>query len=57
MVDLPSLDAIRANRDRLGDLVHTTPIRRIADHALSLAVGDSTKVWLKEELFQRTGSF
>ena len=57
MVDFPSIDAIRANRDRLGDLVHTTPIRRIADHALSLAVGDSTKVWLKEELFQRTGSF
>ena len=53
----PTLDAIRANRVRLGDLVHTTPIRRVQDHALDAAVGAGTQVWLKEELFQRTGSF
>lgn len=55
--DFPTIDAIRANRDRLGDLVITTPTRRLIDDAVSAVVGESTEVWLKEELFQRTGSF
>lgn len=53
VTDIPSVDAIRANRARLGDRVDTTPIRRLLDPAL----GAGTRVWLKEELFQRTGSF
>lgn len=53
----PTVDDIRANRARLGDLVVTTPVRRVADDALAERVGASTRVWLKEELFQRTGSF
>jgi threonine dehydratase len=53
----PTIEAIRANRARLGDLVATTPIRLLVDDAVAAAVGPSTKVWLKEELFQRTGSF
>ncbi len=57
MIDIPNIDAIRANRARLGDLVITTPVRLLVDDALSLAVGATTRVWLKEELFQRTGSF
>ncbi len=56
-VDAPTIDAIRANRARLGDLVVTTPVRHWIDDALASAVGDTTQVWLKEELFQRTGSF
>jgi threonine dehydratase len=56
-VEAPTIEAIRANRTRLGDLVITTPIRLIVDDALAAAVGGSTDVWLKEELFQRTGSF
>jgi threonine dehydratase len=55
--DAPTIDAIRANRARLGDLVITTPVRRLVDDAVAAAVGASTQVWLKEELFQRTGSF
>ena len=55
-VDHPTIDAIRANRQRLGDRVVTTPVR-LLDDALAAAVGESTRVWLKEELFQRTGSF
>lgn len=55
--EAPTIEAIRANRAKLGDLVITTPIRRIVDDALAAAVGESTTVWLKEELFQRTGSF
>src|SRR6476661_457126 len=53
----PTIDAIRANRARLGDLVITTPVRRLVDDAVEKAVGGETEVWLKEELFQRTGSF
>lgn len=53
----PTIDAIRANRTRLGDLVITTPVRQLVDDAVARAVGASTDVWLKEELFQRTGSF
>ena len=56
-VPAPSIDAIRANRARLGDWVITTPIRLLEDDALAAAVGVTTRVWLKEELFQRTGSF
>lgn len=56
-VEAPTIDAIRANRTRLGDLIVTTPIRLLVDDALGAAVGDTTHVWLKEELFQRTGSF
>lgn len=54
---IPTPDAIRANRLRLGDRILTTPVRRVFDHALEAAVGADTRVWLKEELFQRTGSF
>lgn len=53
----PTIEAIRANRARLGDMVITTPIRRLVDDAVAAAVGANTQVWLKEELFQRTGSF
>ena len=56
-VDFPTIDAIRANRARLGDRVITTPVRLLIDDALGRAVGETTHVWLKEELFQRTGSF
>ena len=56
-VTAPTIEAIRANRARLGDLVITTSVRRVVDDALATAVGASTQVWLKEELFQRTGSF
>jgi threonine dehydratase len=55
--DFPTVDAIRANRARLGDLVLTTPIRQLIDDAVKSAVGESTELWMKEELFQRTGSF
>lgn len=54
---VPTPSEIRANRTRLGDLVITTPLRLVADDALGAAVGGSTRVYLKEELFQRTGSF
>lgn len=56
-LEVPTVEDIRANRARLGDLVITTPVRLVTDEALDAVVGTSTRVWLKEELFQRTGSF
>lgn len=55
--DFPTIDAIRAHRARLGERIITTPIRQLHDPALLRAVGAQTRVWLKEELFQHTGSF
>ena len=57
MIEAPTVEAIRANRARLGERIVTTPIRQLVDDAVAAAVGASTQVWLKEELFQRTGSF
>jgi threonine dehydratase len=54
---LPTLEAIRATRARLGDRVVETPVRRWSDPPLDARVGPGTEVWLKEELFQRTGTF
>lgn len=54
---LPTLERIRAARARLGDLVVQTPVRRWRDEALASAAGPDTQVFLKEELFQRTGTF
>lgn len=56
-VEIPSVEQIRANRERLGGLVVTTPVRELAGEAVSGAVGEGTRVVMKEELFQRTGSF
>jgi threonine dehydratase len=52
----PTEADIRANRLALGQLVVTTPVRQLVDHAVAERLG-TTEVWLKEELFQRTGSF
>lgn len=53
----PSLEEVRATRARLGDLVVTTPIRLLADDDVADAVGTTSRILLKEELFQKTGSF
>jgi len=52
----PTVDEIRAARARLGDRVLETPVRRLEGLAVDQRLGDTT-VLLKEELFQRTGSF
>jgi threonine dehydratase len=56
-MEVPALEAVRDLRERLGDLVLTTPVRQWQDLALESLVGAETQVLLKEELFQRTGSF
>ncbi len=56
-LDVPTLQAIRSNRDRIAPYIVTTPARLLQDDAIDAALGSPTRVWLKEELFQRTGSF
>ncbi len=53
----PTPAAVRANRLGLSPHIVTTPTRLLIDDAVERAVGGQTRVWLKEELFQRTGSF
>lgn len=55
--EFPTIEAVRANRARLEGLIVKTPVRQLVDDAVADAVGASTQVWMKEELFQRTGSF
>jgi threonine dehydratase len=57
VTDDPTLPQIRAARDALADRVLLTPVRRWEDDTVAAALGPGTTVWLKEELFQRTGSF
>lgn len=56
-MSFPTIAEIRTNRSRLGDRILTTPVRQLSDHVVGLAVGSGTALWLKEELFQHTGSF
>ena len=55
--DHPTLERIRATRERLGDLVLTTPVRLWHEPLLERRLGPRAQVVLKEELFQRAGSF
>jgi threonine dehydratase len=55
--ETPTLEAIRATRARLEGRIVRTPVRRLEDDAFARVVGAATQVFLKQELFQRTGSF
>jgi threonine dehydratase len=55
--ELPTLERIRETRARIGDRVVLTPVRAWEDDPLAREIGADTRVVLKEELFQRTGSF
>jgi threonine dehydratase len=56
-LDFPTIEAIRANRRRLGDLVRETPVWHWQGLDLDSIIGADTTVLLKLELFQHTGSF
>lgn len=53
----PTLDAIRAARARLGELVDRTPVLELCGPAAEAALPPGCRAILKLELFQRTGSF
>lgn len=54
---IPSLEEIRTTRERLGDRVRETPVWPWRGDAIDKAVGGGTRVFLKLELFQYTGTF
>ena len=56
-LEIPTLDEIRATRARIEPYVLRTPMWRWQSQALEEALGATTEVWLKLELFQRTGTF
>lgn len=51
------LEEIRAVRRQLGERIDVTPVREWAHPDLDAGLGSTTRVVLKEELFQRTGTF
>jgi threonine dehydratase len=53
----PTVEEIAATRERLGEMVVTTPVWRWQARDLEAQVGADTEVLLKLELFQFTGSF
>ncbi len=53
----PDLAAMEAARATLGDLIDETPVHRWRAAAVSDALGRDSDVFLKLELFQRTGTF
>lgn len=55
--DFPTLDEIRAARERLGGRVRTTPVWRWSGREIAALAGPDTEVVLKLELFQVTGTF
>jgi threonine dehydratase len=52
-----TLDEIRAARTQLGNRVLTTPVHEWQGPLLAELLGPDTRVFLKLELFQRTGTF
>ncbi len=52
-----SLSEIQKTRDRLGERVVTTPSLQWQGDELSRSIDDETTVYVKLELFQRTGTF
>lgn len=57
VIEIPTPEAIRVNRDRLDPFIVTTPVRRVSDERVQRLLPPDTELWLKEELFQETGSF
>jgi len=53
----PSLDQLRRTADRLRGKVIETPVWRWQTGIIERALSPATEVWLKLELFQRTGTF
>jgi threonine dehydratase len=55
--DFPTLDEIRHTATRLAGQVLETPVWRWQTGVIAEALSPATEVWLKLELFQRTGTF
>ncbi len=56
-LDIPTLEEISETRARIDPYILRTPVWRWQSKAMEEALGADTEVWLKLELFQRTGTF
>jgi len=56
-LDIPTLDEIRATRQRIDPYIVRTPVWRWAAPEIEALIGPETELWLKLELFQKTGTF
>ena len=56
-LEIPTLEEIRTTRAHIDPYVLRTPMWRWQSQAVEEAFGADTEVWLKLELFQRTGTF
>ena len=56
-LDIPTLDEIRATRRRIDPYIVRTPVWRWQSRTVAGALGADSEVWLKLELFQKTGTF
>ena len=56
-LEIPTLEEIRATRARIDPYISRTPVWHWQSKAMDEALGADTEVWLKLELFQRTGTF
>lgn len=54
---VPTLEEVEEAREMLSDLVNETPVLRWRSPRLDAHLGDDTAVFLKLEIFQRTGTF
>lgn len=57
MAKVPTVEEIRAARERLGERVRETPVWEWRGRGIEAAVADGTRVFLKLELFQYGGTF
>jgi len=56
-LDIPSLDEIRATRQRIAPYIVRTPVWPWRTPEMEERVGPETELYLKLELFQKTGTF
>lgn len=56
-IDVPTLDEIKAAREKLGEKVRYTPVWQWKGEEVRELFGEGTEVFLKLELFQYGGSF
>jgi len=56
-IEYPTLERIRATAAAIAPYINTTPVQRWRERELEARLDDGTQVFLKLELFQRSGSF
>ena len=56
-IEYPTLERIRATAAAIAPFINATPVQRWRERELEAQFGSLTEVFLKLELFQRSGSF